>query len=161
MRRTPTAPADSGGTREAVRLDAVYPHPPERVWRALTDPAEVARWLPSGDFRPRLGHRFTLRDGRRGLVRAEVVALEHARRLGYTWRRPGADEPPSLVTWTLQPVDGGAATRVRVTHTGLQASAAGTFWAGAPRRLARALRPVLMPPPMRRPAPLELTRSLR
>lgn len=131
MKRTPSIPPDT--TR--VQRDAVYPHPPERVWRALTDPRALSRWLLPGDFAPRVGHRFTLRDGR-ARVRGEVIAAEENRRLSYTWRRDG-DTAPSVVTWTLEPLAGGQKTRVRLTHTGPQARAS-VRWAA---RLSQFLSP--------------------
>lgn len=139
MNRTVTKPEPSATTAGGVELDAVYPHPPERVWRALTDPRALSRWLLPGDFAPRPGHRFIFRHGREGRIRGEVVAVEEDRRLSYTWRRDG--EPPSLVTWTLEPVEGGQSTRVRLTHTSLNAGASASLW---PRRLA-ALERLLAP----------------
>ena len=46
---------------EAIRTDSFFPHPPEKVWRALTDPQLLAAWLMPNDFEPRVGHRFTFR----------------------------------------------------------------------------------------------------
>jgi uncharacterized protein YndB with AHSA1/START domain len=106
-----------------MSFDAFYPHSPERVWRALIDPAALARWLMPTDFRPRLGHRFQFRDrsgrGKSQILRAEtilceVVALDAPRRLAYTWQSE-RDQEPTLVTWTLEPVDGG--TRLQLVHT--------------------------------------------
>ncbi|GEM_PF-1460268 len=37
-----------------------YAHPVRAVWRALTDPAELAAWLMPNDFAPTVGHRFRL-----------------------------------------------------------------------------------------------------
>lgn len=51
--------------------------PPERVWRALTDPDELEAWLMENDVEPRVGHRFQFRDepkpGWRGVVDCEVL----------------------------------------------------------------------------------------
>ena len=93
-----------------VDLEAFYPHPPERVWRALTDPAEVAHWLLPGDLEPRVGHRFEFDAAGAGgdKIACEVVEAEEPRRLSYTWQ--------TMVTWTLEPAVGG--TRVRLEHTG-------------------------------------------
>jgi len=33
--------------RPAVRFERIYPHPLDRVWRAVTDPAEMRQWFPS------------------------------------------------------------------------------------------------------------------
>ena len=43
---------------DRVIHEARYPHPPERVWRALTDRAELAAWLMPNDFSLREGARF-------------------------------------------------------------------------------------------------------
>jgi len=80
-----------------LRFEIVYPHPPERVWRALTDPRALADWLIDNDSEPRAGHRFQFRTrpapGFDGVVRCEVVEVEAPYRLAYTWlggsmRRP-------------------------------------------------------------------------
>lgn len=102
-----------------ITVEAVYPHPPERVWRALTDPDQLESWLMENDFEPRVGHRFRFREeprpGWRGIVDCEVLEVEEPRRLSYSWR--GREEgEPTVVTFTLEPVEGG--TRLRLEHTG-------------------------------------------
>ena len=65
----------------AIHTDAFLPHPPEKVWRALTDSAVLASWLMPNDFQPRIGHRFTFRTepvpthGFDGIVHCEVLEL--------------------------------------------------------------------------------------
>ena len=39
-------------------FDEVYPHPIERVWRALTDSEAMTDWLMPNDFEPKIGHKF-------------------------------------------------------------------------------------------------------
>ena len=136
MTRTATLPSmPREESAPDVKLDVVYPQSPERVWRALTDPRQLGKWLLPNDFAPRLGHRFTFRERRGGAIRCEVVALDAERRLAYTWRR-ATEEETSIVTWTLEPAANGG-TRVRVTHTGLQACASpANVW---PRALGRAM----------------------
>jgi uncharacterized protein YndB with AHSA1/START domain len=122
----PSVPPQTGEPRDAVLLEVVYPHPIERVWRALTDPAAITRWLMENDFRPVLGYRFTLREvppsGQwRGYVECEVVEVDPPRRLAYSW--DGGGMPPTLVTFTLEAVPTG--TRLLLEHTGF---AAGGEW---------------------------------
>lgn len=82
--------------------------PPERVYRALTDPAERARWwgadAPAGP------------DTAGGAERDD----DGPRVVEFTWRAGWDGRPPGLVRYELVPaeVDGVAGTRVRVTHTG-------------------------------------------
>lgn len=102
-----------------IHLQATFPHPPERVWRALTDPRAIAEWLMANDFEPRVGHRFRFRakpqPGWDGTVDCEVTEVDPPRRLSYSWGN-GANEMLTQVTWTLEAVDGG--TRLTLDHTG-------------------------------------------
>ena len=38
--------------RHVLRVEEFLPYPKERVWRALTDPDLIARWLMPNDFEP-------------------------------------------------------------------------------------------------------------
>jgi uncharacterized protein YndB with AHSA1/START domain len=120
----PTQPeAMPWSSTPCLKFDVFYPHPPERVWRALTDPAALSEWLLPTDFRPQPGHRFRFRNrvGRNGrpdpgseTICGEVIAVDGPHRLAYTWQGE-RDAEPTLVTWTLEPVEGG--TRLLLTHT--------------------------------------------
>jgi uncharacterized protein YndB with AHSA1/START domain len=102
----------------SIEIEVVYPHPPERVWHALTDSQALAEWLMPNDFRPEVGHRFQFRVkpqlGWRGIVDCEAREVTPPRRLSYSWQ----GDPKyrvTAVTWTLEPVEGG--TRLRLEHT--------------------------------------------
>ncbi len=103
-----------------IRVERTYPHAPARVWRALTDPEQLARWLMPNDFEPRVGHRFTFTTepgpGFDGIVRCEVLELTEERTLSLSWRGGPLD---TVVTFTLEPVGEGS-TRLRVEHTGFR-----------------------------------------
>ncbi len=107
-------------SRTIVR-EVTYPHPPERVWTALTDPQSLAAWLMPNDFKPEVGHKFQFRvppqRGWRGIVDCEVLAVEPPRRLSYSWQGD-PHHRPMTVTWTLEPVNGG--TRLRLEHAGFR-----------------------------------------
>jgi len=96
-------------TIEFVRT---YPHPIERVWRAVTDPAEVAIWfIPPTVWEPRTGGRYRFHDdGFAGVVQT----VEPPRLIRFCGPQPGGvgglgDD--SYFQFELEPVEGG--TRLR------------------------------------------------
>ena len=101
--------------RRALRFEATYPHSPERVWRALTSPAELAEWLMDNDFEPRVGHKFYFRTmpriGFDGIIPCEVLEVDEPKLLSFSW---GTKE--SVVRLTLEPTPGG--TRLVLQHEG-------------------------------------------
>ena len=100
-------------TRDVV-VEREIAHPPERIWRALTDPQLMAEWLMKNDFAPVVGHRFGLRADW-GAVDCRVLALEPNRTLSYSWDSQGL---ASVVTWTLTP--SGTGTRLRMVQSGFR-----------------------------------------
>jgi uncharacterized protein YndB with AHSA1/START domain len=103
--------------KEQVRLNVFYPHPPEKVWQALTDCRVLNKWMMPNDFEPRLGHKFKFESnslpGIKTIIHCEVVELKKPKRLAYTWQDEMTSEP-SLVIWKLNPVEGG--TQVQLQH---------------------------------------------
>ncbi|HEY5071318.1 MAG TPA: SRPBCC domain-containing protein [Caulobacteraceae bacterium] len=98
---------------EEVVVEADLQSAPEKVWRALSEPELVARWLLPGDIRPEPGARFAFDDdGRR--IECEVLEALPQRCLRYRWREAGA-AVESEVSFVLTPLaDGG--THLRVAH---------------------------------------------
>jgi uncharacterized protein YndB with AHSA1/START domain len=100
-----------------IQIEAFYPHPPERIWKALTDPEAIAVWLMPNDFKPVVGHKFQFktrpRPGFDGTVHCEVLELDEPHRLSYTWAGGVLD---TTVTFTLEPVPEG--TRLTLEHSG-------------------------------------------
>ena len=105
-----------------IRIVRDYPHPPAKVWRALTDPALIALWgmRPEG-FSPAVGTRFKLfgkpNPGWRGFVECAILEAREPSVLRYSWVGNEKDEP-TRVTFTLEPHAGG--TRVTFEHSGFK-----------------------------------------
>jgi uncharacterized protein YndB with AHSA1/START domain len=106
-------------TRTVV-IEREFPHPPEKLWRALTKSPLVAQWLMKNDFEPVVGRKFQLRSDPvpnwNGIIDCEVLAVEPQKRLSYSWGTLGLE---SVVLFTLTPTEGG--TRVRMEHSGFRA----------------------------------------
>jgi uncharacterized protein YndB with AHSA1/START domain len=105
-------------TRSAV-VEREFPYPPERLWRALTQPHLIEEWLMKNDFKPVVGHTFNLRGEWGGVLDCEVLAVEPHKTLSYTWNFKHEDAAynlRSVVTFTLTPTDRG--THLRVEQSG-------------------------------------------
>ena len=105
----------------SVAVEREVPFPPEKIWRALTQPHLIEEWLMKNDFKPEVGHSFNLRGDWGGVLDCEVLAVEPNRTLTYTWNF-SHDDPAydlrSVVTFTLVPTDAG--TRLRVEQSGFR-----------------------------------------
>ena len=80
-------------TRTVV-VEREISHPPEKLWRALTQPHLIEEWLMKNDFKPVVDHRFNLRADW-GAVDCQVLAVEPNKTLSYTWAAYGLE---SVVT---------------------------------------------------------------
>ncbi len=121
-------------------FEEFYPHPPDAVWRALTDPAALATWMMPNDFEPQVGRRFSFKreatpPNTRGTIECEVLAIEPPARMVWSWL--STDEgAPNRVEFRLEPVTGG--TRLILTYTGeTDPYTVSRVTAGWPQRLAQ------------------------
>ena len=106
----------SAQTRSVV-IEREFPFPPEKLWRALTQPHLIEEWLMTNDFKPDVGHRFNLRTNPKPdvniVIDCKVLALEPHKTLSYTWAAMGLE---TIVTWTLTPTSKG--THLRMEQAG-------------------------------------------
>ena len=105
----------------SVIVEREIAHPPEKLWRAFTQPHLMEEWLMRNDFSPVVGHRFNLRGDWGGVLDCEVLAVEPHRMLSYSWNHRHEDaayDLTSVVTFTLTPTDAG--THLRVEQAGFR-----------------------------------------
>ena len=125
----------------SVTVEREFPHPPAKLWRALTQPHLIADWLMHNDFMPAVGHRFRLSGDWGGVLDCEVLEIEPNERLSYTWNFAHPDpafDLRSVVTFTLTPTAAG--THLRVEQAGFrpeQKQASGGAKVGWPQFLAK------------------------
>ena len=104
-----------------VIVERTYDASPARVWRAITDPAQMKQWyLPVTDFRPELGFetRFDQRVENKVFPHVwKVTDVVPGERISYEWHLTG-NPGSSRVTFELTP--DGEGTRLRVSHVGLE-----------------------------------------
>jgi uncharacterized protein YndB with AHSA1/START domain len=114
-------------SREIV-VDEVFPHTLDVVWKTLTRPGMMGRWLkmePTG-FAPTVGTRFTYQTTPAGewdgVIHCQVLEAIPNQRLAYAWTggHQGnvgyGSRLDTVVTFVLSAVDSG--TRLRLVHSG-------------------------------------------
>ncbi len=111
-----TAPSQN----ESLSFEFDLPHPPEKIWRALTDPVLLAEWLlPVLDFELAPGAAFTFKTqaypGWDGTVKCRILEIDAHRKLSYAWVVPFLE---TVVTFTLTPTTSG--TRLSIVQSGFK-----------------------------------------
>lgn len=112
---------------QSIVVEYEFPQPPEQVWRVLTEPELLAKWLMPNDIRAEIGQCFNFHaapvPGWDGIVDCQVLSVEPLRLLRYSWRG-GSDDLAAygqrldtIVTWTLTPTAEGG-THLRLDHDG-------------------------------------------
>jgi uncharacterized protein YndB with AHSA1/START domain len=106
---------------ESISFEFDLHHPPEKVWRALTDPVLLSEWLlPVAELKLEPGAAFTLRTqpypGWDGIVNCRILEIEAHKKISYTWVVGfGLD---TVVTFTLTPTASG--TRLSLVQSGFK-----------------------------------------
>ena len=111
--------------RKVIRKERFYPHSPDDVWAALTDPYALAEWLEPNNHQPVVGHKFEFRCDPgacgAGVTECEVLEADPPRRLVWRWvhvNKNGTKCQPMTITWTLVPKENG--TLLILEHTGAE-----------------------------------------
>ncbi len=122
--------------QDAIVTEIEIAAPPERVFQALTDSAQLKRWfndpacpIKFWEMDPRLGGRYRYATEKGSIVvnnvsefecHGEILDYDPPRILAYTWIANWHDDPArrTVVRWELAPKAGG--THVKVTHSGLK-----------------------------------------
>lgn len=106
---------EAAAETRSVVIEREVAFPPEKIWRALTQPHLIEEWLMKSDFKPQVDHSFSFRADW-GAVDCKVLEVEANRTLSYTWEAYGLE---SVVTWTLTPTATG--TSLRMEQSGFRA----------------------------------------
>lgn len=112
-----TAPGQS----ESIAFELDLQHAPDKVWRALTEPALLAEWLlPVVDLKlePQAAFAFKAQPqpGWDGSVSCRMLEIEAQRKLSYTW--VAGDFIDTIVTFTLTPAASG--THLSIVQSGFR-----------------------------------------
>ncbi|HEV7661085.1 MAG TPA: SRPBCC domain-containing protein [Allosphingosinicella sp.] len=124
---------DASAATRSIVVEREMPHPPEKIWRALTTSALIADWLMENDFEAEPGRKFQFRarpmPGWSGITNCEVLECTPPHRLAYRWGdgSESASGLKTIVAWTLTPMPGG--TMVRMEQSGFRPEDEGGYQA--------------------------------
>jgi uncharacterized protein YndB with AHSA1/START domain len=107
---------------DSVSFDFDLQHPPQKVWRALTDPALLSEWLlPVVGLALEPGAAFSFRTqpqpGWDGTVNCRLLEIDAPKKISYTWV-VGDNFLDTIVTFTLTPTASG--TRLSLVQSGFK-----------------------------------------
>jgi uncharacterized protein YndB with AHSA1/START domain len=110
--------------RSVLRMERRFAHPPEKVWRALTEPAHLAQWFPSEvelDLRVGGTVQFVFPGGEAPPSDGAITELDPPRVFAFTWLG-------DLLHWELLPEAQGCL--LILTHTFDDRPSAASYGAG-------------------------------
>ena len=121
--------SDATESFRTLVIEREFMHPPQKLWRALTESPLLAQWMMNNDFEPVAGHRFQFRaepmPNWNGIVDCEVLVVEPFRSLSYNWGVGGGDSGLQwVVLLTLTPTKGGTLLRMEQSGFGPEQKAA-------------------------------------
>jgi len=120
---TQAGPIQPETTPRTLVVERVFPHPPEKIWRALTEGPLLEQWMMQNSFEPIVGRKFQFRTDPKpawnGIVDGEVLIVEPLKQLTYNWCVGRSETSAGLqwvIKWTLTPAEGG--THLRMEQSG-------------------------------------------
>ena len=103
--------------RDSIIKERTLNHPIDIVWKAITNAEEITKWFLRADFKAEKGYNYVFNSTGEDCSPIKGTVLEASPyQLTYTWI---VEENPieTIVTWTLEPIDGG--TKLILSHTGI------------------------------------------
>ena len=100
---------------------------PEVIFRALIDETELMQWFSNERtvLEPQVGGAWMLKhclsySGEIHTMRGKILEIIQDKILSYTWNVDEfPDIPETIVTWTIEPLDGGSRSEIMLVHSNL------------------------------------------
>jgi uncharacterized protein YndB with AHSA1/START domain len=112
---------------EEIKRTFIINASPEVVFRALIDETELMQWFSNERtvLEPQVGGAWMLKNCRSDIgglltMRGKILEIIQNRRLSYTWNVDEyPDAPETVVAWTIQSLDGGSSSEIKLVHSDL------------------------------------------
>jgi len=125
--------AERGADGVTVAFERQFEAPAAKVWRALTEPGELAQWLADASVDLRIGGAIQVRFDD-GVMNGTITELVPNELLSYTWLE--GDGRESHVTWQLGAISD-SATTLKLVHRRLAVESSSGFLGGWHHHLDR------------------------
>lgn len=114
-------------TAEGIRKSVIINGSPGIAFRALTDESELTQWFSNERtvLEPQVGGAWMLKNcrsytGEIHTMRGKVLEIVQDKKLSYTWNVDEyPDIPETIVTWMIEPLDGGSRSEIMLVHSEL------------------------------------------
>jgi uncharacterized protein YndB with AHSA1/START domain len=113
----------TGQVKDTIKHTYFFPHPAEIIWKYLTTPELLNKWLMPNDIKPVVGHKFMFttdpmpKTGFDGKIYCEVLEVLPLKKFSYSWKGgTGPGKLDTIAVWTLTPKDKG--TELVLEHKG-------------------------------------------
>jgi uncharacterized protein YndB with AHSA1/START domain len=113
--------------KEEIRKSVIINASPEIVFRALTDETELTHWFSNEKavLESQVGGAWMLKNcrsytGEIHTMRGKVLEIVQDKKVSYTWNLDDyPDIPETIVTWMIEPLDGGSRSETMLVHSDL------------------------------------------
>ena len=101
--------------KDIISKQQLFPHPISKIWKAISDGAQISSWFIQADFKPEVGYQYTFTH-EKTVIKGEVITAKPVTTLVYTWRIEGT-EVVTTVSWKLE--ESGSGTLLTLEHSGI------------------------------------------
>jgi uncharacterized protein YndB with AHSA1/START domain len=113
--------------KEEIKKTIIVNASPEIVFRALTDETELTHWFSNEKavLESQVGGAWMLKNCRSytdkiHTIRGKVLEIIQNKKVSYTWNLDDyPDIPETIVTWMIEPLDGGSRSEIMLVHSDL------------------------------------------
>lgn len=102
--------------KRLIQKEQQFKHPIAKVWKAISEGAEISKWFIKADFEPKVGYNYKFEHDNT-IISGTVLAANPVHELIYTWVLSGTDVK-TTVKWQLTENESG--TLLQLEHSDIE-----------------------------------------